>query len=82
VGARGGARLLLRCHAARCRCVCPPKNKGPFGPPFRELTRARYCAIFTMWSTASFTNASGASVRPPLAGIIPALPVKPCRACW
>ena len=33
-----------------------------------------------MWSTACFTRSSGTSTRPPLAGIMPAVPVKPWMA--
>src|SRR5262245_2635319 len=40
-----------------------------------------YWLISIMWSTACWMTSSGMSGRPPLAGIIPAVPVNPCSAC-
>ena len=37
------------------------------------------CSARSMWSTACLMRSSGQSARPPLAGITPVLPLKPCE---
>lgn len=71
-----GSRTVVLVEAGAMSRVSGGKSTVP-GLPARALGALRgsgYWLAPTMYDTAAFTSSSDRSVRPPLGGIIPALP--------
>ena len=75
--------VSLRCMGNSCRFMssaqpCADSRGGTGESPRRTSTRRRQPdQSAMMWSTASLMRSSERSVRPPLGGMTPAVPVKP-----